>query len=90
MSQTMQLKIRKWGNSLGLPVTGIMRAIPQLEEGAAVDVEIFEDGFTVRKAKPKSKVVFPFSEKELLAGITAASAHADALATLSAKELGNE
>lgn len=86
----MQLKIQKWGNGLALRVSGLMREIPQLEEGAAVDVEIFEDGFTVKKIKPRSKILFPFSEKELLEGITAASAHADALAILSPKELGHE
>lgn len=90
MSQTVHAKIQKWGNGLALRVGGLMREIPQLEEGADVDVEIFEDGFTVKKAKPKTKVKFPFTEKELLNGITPSTAHADELAALSAKELGYE
>ena len=89
MSQVMRVKIQKWGNGLALRIAGLMREIPKLEEVAAVDVEIFEDGFTVKKAKPATQR-FPFSESELLKDMTPFNAHGDELARLSPKESGHE
>lgn len=88
MSQIVHARIQKWGNGLALRVAGLMRDIPQFEPDTAVDVEVFESGFTVRKAEPiKKGFVFPFQEKDLLKDITPASAHADALATTSLKDI---
>ncbi len=88
MSEIVQTKIQKWGNGLALRVAGLIRDIPQFEQNTPVDVEVFKDGFTVRKAKPnQQKFVFPVKEKDLLKDITPESAHADALASVSSKEL---
>jgi antitoxin MazE len=88
MNQVVQTKIQKWGNGLALRVAGLIRDIPQFEQDSAVDVEIFEDGFTVRKVKPKKNgFVFPVKEKDLLKGMTPELAHADELAQPSGKEL---
>lgn len=88
MNQVVHTKIQKWGNGLALRVAGLIRDIPQFEQDAAVDVEIFEDGFTVKKSKLKKKgFVFPLKEKDLLKSITPETAHADSLANLSLKEI---
>ena len=88
MSQVVHTKIQKWGNGLALRVAGLIRDIPQFEQNSAVDVEIFEDGFTVKKSKQKKKgFVFPIKEKDLLKGMTPDTAHGDALAEISLKEI---
>jgi len=57
-----------------------MRDITKFEQNTPVDVEVFEDGFTVRKAMPdKKSFSFPLKEKDLLDELTAEKAHADEL-----------
>ncbi|MDZ7922880.1 MAG: hypothetical protein U5M23_02225 [Marinagarivorans sp.] len=88
MSQIVQAKIQKWGNGLALRVAGLIRDIPQFEQDAAVEVEVFKDGFTVRKSKPKKQgFTFPIKEKDLLKGITPNLAHADSLAEVRLKDI---
>lgn len=76
----IETHIQKWGNSLGLRVSGAMRAIPGFESGMAVQVEITEDGLNIHKTRKKKKLnkkelrrrmrkIFPYSEKELIAGL---------------------
>jgi antitoxin MazE len=91
MNQIVHTKIQKWGNGLALRVAGLIRDIPQFEQDAAVDVEVFEDGFTVRKVMPNKKgFVFPVKEQDLLKGLTPATAHADELAKINLKDIGFE
>lgn len=73
-------RIQKWGNGLALRVAGAMRDIPHFQEGTEVEVEITENGFTVIKSAPKKKIIFPFSEAQLLKGMTPETAHASLLA----------
>ena len=84
----IQAKIQRWGNGLALRVAGVMRDIPQFQEGMEVEVDIDEEGFTVKKAALIKKVRLPFSESQLLDGLTPGLAHADSLITPSADELG--
>ncbi len=86
MSQIVHTKIQRWGNGLGLRVAGLMRDIPHFAADTAIEVEVFEDGFTVRKAK-QTRRTLPFSERELLEGLTSDTAHAEMLATTAAVEL---
>lgn len=72
-------RIQKWGNGLALRVAGAMRDIPHFQEGTEVDVEITENGFTVIKSIPKKKIIFPFSEAQLLKDMTPEKAHAHLL-----------
>lgn len=78
-------KITKWGNSLGLRVSGLMKDVPAFEQDTPVEVEIFEDGFMVRKKKTKPKLAL-LDEKQLLDDMTAHNAHADVLAMPSLSE----
>ncbi len=80
-------KIQKWGNGLALRVGGAMRDIPHFKEGTEVDIEITEEGFTVKKSISNKKL-FPFSESKLIAGLTSELAHADLLASPLKSEIG--
>lgn len=75
-----QAKIQKWGNSLAIRITGIMRDIPHFEEGTLLDVEVSETGLKIRKLVSERRLVLPFSEADLLKGMTAKNAHADIIA----------
>lgn len=72
-------KIQKWGNGLALRVSGGMRDIPHFVEGTEVDVEIFEEGFLVKKSLLKENKMFPYSESQLLACLNEATSHSDLL-----------
>lgn len=80
-------KIQKWGNGLALRVSGSMRDIPHFEEGTEVEVEIFEEGFSVKKSSLKLNKLFPYTESQLLEGLTRETSHADALANPLSNEL---
>jgi antitoxin MazE len=84
----MRTQVRKIGNSLGniIPATFIKQL--GLVEGA--DIEVKADGkkIIIEPIKRQKKKRFPFSERELLNGLDAHTAHADELALVSGKELG--
>ena len=84
----IEMHIQKWGNGLALRVSGIMRDIPHFKEGMLVMVDVNEEGFTVKKIKEQPERKKRFSEKELLKGLTAYTAHADEVAILRDDELG--
>ena len=76
MSFAIDTRIQKWGNGLGLRISGLMRDIPHFEQDTPVRVEISEDGFTVKRMQP-SLTSLPFSEEELLASLNPSTAHSD-------------
>ncbi|GBU09535.1 hypothetical protein AwWohl_06730 [Gammaproteobacteria bacterium] len=78
-------KIQKWGNSLALRLAGPIKDIPNLTQGMLVDIEITEDGFTVRKSQEKH--TFPFTEAQLVQSLSPYAAHADELALLLETEI---
>jgi antitoxin MazE len=83
----MRTQIRKIGNSLGniIPAT----YIKQLGLVAGADIEMRSDGNKlIIELVKRPKKHFPFSEMELLTGLDAHTAHADELAIISDKELG--
>lgn len=81
-------KIQKWGNGLALRVSGGMRDIPHFEEGTEVDVEIFEEGFLVKKSLPKKINLFPYSESQLLDSLDQITSHSDLLTNPLPDEIG--
>lgn len=87
MSHHVHAKIQRWGNGLGLRVAGLMRDIPHFTPGAEVEVEVFEDGFSVKKAKPA--LVRLYSEEELLEGLNAETVQAELLAQPTLTETGS-
>jgi len=84
MSLAIETKIQKWGNGLGLRVSGIIRDIPHFEENTPVTVEVTEAGFTVKKMQQPTQAL-PFTEAQLLEGLTPSSAHSDLIAAVTLK-----
>lgn len=76
----LQAKIQKWGNGLGMRISGVLRDIPHFHEGDLIQVEVSAEGFTVKKIPPAVKRFY--SEEELLRGITSYHGHADLSPTL--------
>jgi len=90
-SVRFEATIQPWGNSLGLRITHPMSEMAHLKRGAEVWVEVSEEGLVVRpKEKVWRKVRFPYSEADLLMGMTPEKVHADELAVLTAKEIGDD
>ena len=84
----VETEIKKWGNSLALRVTGVMAEVPHLEAGTKVTVDVSSEGLVVKPAAGKLGTFwFPYSESELLAGITPHNAHADELANPKGREV---
>lgn len=79
--------IQPWGNSLGLRITKAVGNLARLAKGTKVVVEVTKDGLVVRPRKGRSRVSLPFTEKELIAGLTPHKAHADELPKPLASEL---
>ena len=71
-------KIQKWGNSLGIRITGAMKTVPHFEENMIVTVEITAKGIFIYPVfKKKKEKLFPFTEAELLSDLDAESAKDD-------------
>lgn len=83
----IQARIKKWGNSLALRLSGPLAAIPHFKADMLVNVEVTEEGIQVRPAKRK-RGKLPFKESDLLKGLTPKKAHANELIRLTDKELG--
>ncbi|MDA9556899.1 AbrB/MazE/SpoVT family DNA-binding domain-containing protein [Vibrio sp.] len=83
----MRTQVRKIGNSLGniIPATFIRQL--GLVEGADIEVKTEGEKIIIEPVK-RQKKRFPFSEKDLLKGLDAHTAHADELAVVSGKEFG--
>ena len=75
----IKAKIQKWGNSLGLRITGAMKTIPKFEENMNVIVEVSEKGLYVypKPNKLTAKDILPFTLADLLVGLNEYTAHTD-------------
>lgn len=78
MSTIIKAKIQKWGNGLGIRVSGAMRDIPNFSENSPVVVHVFEDGFSVRKVT-SCLITLPFTEAQLLVGLESSTASGELL-----------
>ncbi|MCF4010561.1 AbrB/MazE/SpoVT family DNA-binding domain-containing protein [Rheinheimera sp. UJ63] len=83
----MRTQVRKIGNSLGNIIPAAFIRQFGLVEGAEIEVKADGKKITIEPIK-RQKKRFPFSEKELLNGLDAHTAHADELAVVSVEELG--
>jgi len=80
--------IQPWGNSLGLRITKSISDLAQIGKGAKVTVEVTNNGLVIKKKIVKKTFRIPYSEAELLKGMTPGKAHADELLSLLTTELG--
>ena len=83
----IETEIKQWGNSLALRISSPVAKEIQLEKGTQVIIDTAGGVLNiVRKEKPK-RFVFPYSETQLLSGLTPEKAHADELASPQGKEV---
>ncbi len=81
--------IQPWGNSLGLRITRPMGELAHLAKGSKVVIEITEQGLFVKPVvKKRGPLELPYSEADLVRGLTPAKAHADELPSLLSTETG--
>ncbi len=63
-------KIQKWGNSLGLRISGPLKTIPKFEENMQVTVDVTSGGIYVYPQKKlTARDILPFTLEELLADV---------------------
>jgi len=79
-------KVQAWGNSLGVRITQPIGKLAHLTKGVDVELEVTPNGLLIR---PKTKKrTLPFSEAELIKGLTPKKAHADELPSSLPSEFG--
>nr|WP_320013204.1 AbrB/MazE/SpoVT family DNA-binding domain-containing protein [uncultured Desulfobulbus sp.] len=82
----MRTTVRKIGNSLGSIIPAPVAREFALEAGSEIEISM-KDGKII--IEPISEIKrLPFSEKDLLKGLTAHTAHADELSEISPTEWG--
>lgn len=69
---TVQTKIQRWGNSLGLRIPKSFAAEAQVEAGSTVDISIEDGALVVRSIAPRK-----YELDDLLDGITAENVHGE-------------
>jgi antitoxin MazE len=81
--------VQPWGNSLGLRITRAVSELAHLDKGTRVSIEVTADGLVIRrKLAAKQRAPLPYTEADLLKGLTPLTAHADELPSLVAAEHG--
>ncbi len=80
--------IQPWGNSLGLRITRPLSELAHLKRGTVVTVEVVDGGLLVKPKEAERRIEWPFSEADLVRGLTPAGAHADELPTILSSERG--
>lgn len=84
----MQSEIKQWGNSAAVRLSRNILAQAGLDIASQIEIEVKEGRIMIQAAtRPVPVVKLPYSEAELLQGLTPQTAHADELADLSASEI---
>ncbi|TDX32182.1 antitoxin MazE [Modicisalibacter xianhensis] len=85
----MKTEIKKWGNSAALRLPRHLLTQAHIDVSSAVEVTV-ENGKIIVQASvdKRGKTRFPYSEDQLLQGLDASTAHADEIASVSQRELG--
>lgn len=73
--------VQSWGNSLGLRITRPLGSMAHIKKGSRVTIEVLKEGLLVKADAPAKKKRFklPYTEAELVRGLTPLKAHADEL-----------
>ncbi|MES9904832.1 MAG: hypothetical protein ABW168_19420 [Sedimenticola sp.] len=80
--------VQPWGNSLGIRITRPMSDMAHLGKGDKVAIEITETGLVISRKKAVKRLKLPYSEADLLVGMTPHKAHADELPSVLDSEVG--
>ena len=84
----MRTIIRKVGNSLGNIIPAAFIRQLELEEGVEINITVKNGRLIIEPIRKKKKL--PFSEEELLEGLTERTAHADEITKISSAEWGEQ
>jgi len=87
----MQSEIKRWGNSAAVRIPKKLLNEARLDINTPVTMEVTENKIVIeaRKGSTPKRLKLPFCEADLLVGLNPETAHADELAPVSAKELGD-
>lgn len=81
--------VQPWGNSLGIRITRAMSEMAHIGRGDNVSIEITENGMVISRKKAVKPIKLPYTEADLLAGMTPYKAHADGLPSMLDHEVGD-
>jgi antitoxin MazE len=83
----MQSEIKQWGNSAAIRLPKTVLAQAGLDVASQVEIEVKEGQIMIQAvSKPTPVLALPYSEAELLLGLTPLTAHADELPALAVNE----
>jgi antitoxin MazE len=85
-TSTFEGTVQTWGNSLGLRITRPMQKKAGIHQGDTVRIEATAEGLVIRPIKRQENKKYPYTEAELLKGLTAHFAHADELPNVLERE----
>lgn len=86
----MNSEIKRWGNSAAVRLSSKVLAQANLDVSAPISINVRAGKIVIEPLVKKRKTLkLPYSEAELLRGLTPESAHADELATPSSAEMGH-
>jgi antitoxin MazE len=88
----MQSEIKRWGNSAAVRLPRKLLNEARLEIDSAVTIKVEENRIVIEALEEtaRKRLQLPFSEAELVAGLSAETAHADELPdSLLEKELAD-
>lgn len=80
--------IQPWGNSLGIRITRPIGQLARLGKGDKVAIEVTDDGLLITRKEIEKPISLPYTEADLIAGMTPEKAHADEVPSLLDQELG--
>lgn len=82
----MLVKIKKWGNSLGVRLVGLLTLLRRFIDNRLVDAEVSRLGYLGKSMKIHKPTKLLFTEAQLIRGLDKATSHADLLAPPVANE----
>jgi antitoxin MazE len=80
--------VQPWGNSLGIRITRAISDMAHIGRGDKVSIEITEEGMVISRKKTAKRHKLPYTEADLIAGLTPHRAHADELPAMLDHEEG--
>jgi antitoxin MazE len=85
----MQAEIKRWGNSAAVRLPSKILAMAHMEVSSEVTIEVRDGKIVIESAaQAPQRFRLPFTEEFLLEGLDADTVHADELAVVSRREIG--
>lgn len=84
---TFEGTVQPWGNSLGIRITRPICSLAHLARGDKIAINITEDGLVITRKVRTKQIKLPYTESELIEGLTPHKAHSDELPSILDNEL---